>query len=235
MKELSEILNLVTSEFKNNPGRLQALIGSQGDQKLARFFNHITNSEVTTDEEAMKLLYGNIPLTGKYRMLKARAKEKMIDMIFLGDNSRALKTPYNRSLYQAQRNILVAQLLILKGKRQPAISLLKSALKAALYYQHTALAVAACRLLCYDAAYNGNSEALDYYETIYADKLRILLKEIELENLYNYIMAKVTLSADYDSNTREIINKNFTKASVIYKKYLSHHIRLYYHRIAIRY
>jgi hypothetical protein len=237
MKELSEILNFVTSDMRLNPAIFQKMVSMQKDRKLFGMIHSMHHNEVATDEEAMKIVYGTVLAdTVKYRVLKSRIKDRLIELMFLTDSSKALKNPFERAFFNLQRNILAAQMLILKDKRATAVSLLKNGLQTALYFNHTFSALSICKMLCYNAAYHGKPKELAKYENIYLRQLSIFQKETAIENLYNSSTAAIVKSAGYNQKTRRLLRSNFKKAAAVCNStHASYAMMLYYHRIAVRY
>ena len=235
MSELKDLLKFVTSVNKNDPGVMDTITGKSNSLKLTKFSEVSRNPLFKDENEIKKALYGRKRKTDGYRKLKSRFKNKLIDSIFLSNTGRRLKFPYDNSLFNVQRNLFAAQILLLQDQRKSAIALTVPALHAAIRFQHSHLAVIACRILCHHSALSGSGREFKNYSEILVQKQKLFLAELEIQKLYNAILFKIVKAADYDSQSKKLLRKSYDKASRINRSNRSHVIVLHYYRIAIRY
>ena len=235
MKDIKNILDFVTSVHGSDSGVLHKIIEKDAGQKMFRLADGLHHNRFENDEQAMLSLYGSTRKSDGYRQLKSRLKDRLTDLIFLRDTTRHVKFPYDRSLLQAQRNIYAAQILIMRDHRDAALTLLKPAFQSAVHFNHTQLAVHACKLLCIHFAFAGNKKEWTYYSTFLKKLIDLSEAETSMELLYNKAIVNIVHVTEYSSAERKLLSDNYAKAKKIYSKHQSHFITIHYFRLAIHY
>jgi hypothetical protein len=234
MNDLHELIKFVTSEARINPAVLQKMFSQQKEQKMSRLVTAMQQEHIT-DEEALKKVYGNSGSSGRYRVLKTRLKDRLLNLVFMSDNSLSFKNAYPQAYFRLSRNILAGKFLILKDQRKQGIAMLKQALNTAVYLQLSFEAIECCMLICFNAAYNGLTKELAYYQKINDAEMHIFRQEHAMEVLYNSSLLRQIKMAGYDRKLQMLLKKNFIAARQICKKCSSFKTRLLYHRIAYYY
>jgi hypothetical protein len=235
MKEIKNILDFVTSVHGSDPAILHKIIEKDAGQKMFRLADGLHHNQFENDEQAMISLYGSSKKNDGYRQLKSRLKDRLTDLIFLRDTTRQVKFPYDRSLLQAQRNIYAAQILIMRDHRDAALTLLKPAFQSAVNFNHTHLAVHACKLLCIHFAFAGNKKEWNYYSAFLQNLIKLNDAETEIEMLNNRAIVHIVHLTEYTSIERKLLSDNYAKAKKIYAQHQSHFIAVHYFRMAIHY
>ena len=235
MKGLNDLLKFVTLVNKNDRNFLDTVSGKSKSRKLNLLAEASRNPILNSEHEIKKAVYGRKHSSDSYRKLKSRLKNKLVDSIFLSNTGRRLKFPYDHSLFNVQRNLFAAQILLLQDQRKSAIALAVPALHSAIRFQHSHLAVIACRILCHHSALSGSGKDFRNYSGILVQQVKQFHAELEIQMLYNAILFKIVKTADYDTQSKKLLRKNYEKALQIYKSNRSHVIVLHYYRIAIRY
>jgi hypothetical protein len=234
MHDLRKIVKSVTSVKQIKQEELDKILKGHRNSKLARLAREMQHPGNVTDKAAGKNIYGS-ESTGKYRMLKSRLKDRMLNLIFLSDNDVSFKNKYYKTVFRLNRNILAAKFLVLKDARDVAVPLLKASLSAAMQHGLTRESVECVRELCYHFAYANNRTAFVRHQQLDIQLQRVSALEREMEQLYHSTLWAAGHTAGYNSNGREVIKNNFSKAQALLKKNNSYLIRLNYHRIAYYY
>jgi hypothetical protein len=235
MKELNKYIDFVTSVHKNDSEVLQKIIGNDKNKKMFQLAHGFRNKGFENDEQAMKSLYGNKKKNDSYRKLKSRLKERLTDLIFLHDSTRSMKFPQDRSLLQAQRKIYAAQTLIMRDQRNAALALLKPAFYLSKRFNHTHLALQACRLLCTHYALAGNKKSWNYFSSFLEDLQDLNNAEVQMDYLYCDTIVHIILVSEYREQEQKMLLNGYSKAKKLYKNYKSHFITINYYRLAAYY
>lgn len=235
MKELASIYDFLTSVYGGENNIPSKIGGNDSGNKINRFAHGLHQHKFDNDAGAIKFLYGSTAKAGGYRMLKMRFKERLLDFIFLQDTLRLIKSPYDKSLLQAQRTLLAAHILYMRDQRSAAVALLKPALQTAIYYNHVLPSVSANRMLGMYAAHMGNRREWRHCKKEILKQFAVYTAEIEIEIIYNSVVADIFNITDYSPATRRLLLKSYQRGKEIYRRFSSHNITLNYYRIAICY
>src|ERR1041384_4440951 len=144
MKKLIEMSQLVTDFVDANALKL-LFKQESADPKAYKLLDGIIAGKYSNDEEASADIYNSTPEIKSYLMLKSRTKERMLNLLFTMNNSKRMKTDYQKALYLCSRNIIAARLLILRSMRNVAIDYLKIALTVSRKFQFTDMELLAAR------------------------------------------------------------------------------------------
>ncbi|HKR03428.1 MAG TPA: hypothetical protein VJY62_02245 [Bacteroidia bacterium] len=235
MKELNKYIDFVTSVSRNNSGVLQKIIGNDDSKKMFRLAHGFYDKSFENDAQAMQSLYGNQKKSASYRKLKSRLKDRLTDLIFLQDAARSMKFPVDRSLLQAQRKIYAAQTLIMRDQRNAALTLLKPAFYSSVHFNHTHLALQACRLLCTHYAIAGNKKKWNYFSSSFVELMALNTAEAEMHYLYCDTLVHIVHVIEYSREEQKMLRNSYIKAKKLYERFTSHFITIYYFRLAVYY
>jgi hypothetical protein len=116
IKNLYEIASLVTKKQGVNQLFLADNEDFESGLKYKRLIEGIFQEQWKSDDEAKFELYGNGSGAKTFDMLKSRAKERLISMIFQSDSSKTYEGHIDRAFFSASRTYLIGLLLFNKMK-----------------------------------------------------------------------------------------------------------------------
>lgn len=234
MKKLLEMSQLVT-DFVDEK-RLKSLFHQESyDPKAYKLLEGIIVKKYADDKEAAYDIYKSSPSNKSYLMLKSRTRERMVNMLFTMDNSKRMKSNYEKALYQSSRNIIAARLLILRGMRNVAIDYLKSALTLSQKFQFTDNVLLSSRLLRMHEAVVGKEKKISFYDSIIKNSDALLMAEIEMEEYMQRIYIQLRNTVAPKDKLRQIATEAFKKSKLLFNKFQSHSLVINYYRISIFY
>lgn len=234
LKNLQEISSLVTNFTKKNRF-VEVVEDDGGGSKYLQLINGLGKGSWQNDEEAIEDIYGKTLGDKTFDMLKSRAKERLINMIFQLDTQRKFKSSYDKAYYSTCKNLLAGAILLLQNRRNSGEEHLKLALSIASKYYFTDFSIVALRQLKYFSSFSGSTKQFKKYENALNKQLDILKAESEVENLNQEIILEIVRSV---ANKDEITNKSkesYKKIQSIVKNYDTYTTRLSMYRVGLRY
>ena len=187
------------------------------------------------DEEAIQDIYGKELGDKTFDMLKSRAKERLINMIFQLDTQKKFKSSYDKAYYSTCKNLLAGAILLLQNRRNSGEEHLKLALSISSKYYFTDFSIVALRQLKYFSSFSGSRKQFKKYEDELNKQLEILRAESEVENLNQEIILEIVRSV---ANKDEITNKtseSYKKIQKIVSKHDTYTTRISMYRVGLRY
>ncbi|HMT28263.1 MAG TPA: hypothetical protein PKD91_03180 [Bacteroidia bacterium] len=234
IKNLQEISTLVTNFTKKN--RFVEVVDEEaGGSKYLQLIRGLGQNSWKDDEEAIQAIYGKELGNKTFDMLKSRAKERLINMIFQLDTQKKFKSSYDKAYYSTCKNLLAGAILLLQNRRNSGEEHLKLALNTASKFYFTEFAVVALRQLRYFSGFSGSRRQFARYNSELNHKLEVLKAELEAENLNQEIILEIVISvANKDEITTKAKN-SYAKIQQIVKKYDTYSTRLSMYRVGLRY
>ncbi len=234
IKNLQEISSLVTDFTKKN--RFVEVVDDDGDgAKYLQLIKGLGNGSWQSDDEAIEDIYGKKLGNKTFDMLKSRAKERLINMIFQLDTQKKFKSSYDKAYYSTCKNLLAGAILLLQNRRNSGEEHLKLALSIASKYFFTDFSIVALRQLKYFSSFSGSRKQFKKYQDELNKQLEILNAESEVENLNQEIILEIVLSVAHKD---EITNKSkvsYKKIQEIVSKFDTYTTRLSMYRVGLRY
>ncbi|MBL0341457.1 MAG: hypothetical protein IPP71_11240 [Bacteroidetes bacterium] len=162
IKILQEMSNLVTDFTKKN--RFVELVEEEnGGFKYLQLMRGLSKGEWENDEDAIREIYGKELGNKTFEMLKSRAKDRLVNMIFQLDTQKKFKSSYDKAYYSTCKNLLAGVILLLQNRRVSGEENLKLALLTANQYNFTDLAIVALRQLRYFSSFSGSKKQFSKY------------------------------------------------------------------------
>jgi hypothetical protein len=173
IKILQEISSLVTDFTKNNR-YLEIKSSEAGGMKYLKLIEGLGKKAWKDDAEAIKDIYGK-PLGDKtFDMLKSRAKDRLVNMIFQLDTEKKFKSSYDKAYYSACKNLLAGTILLLQNKHLSGSEHLKLSLSECKKYYFTDISIINLRLLRYLSSFSGSVKNFEKYNNELHANLKIL-------------------------------------------------------------
>jgi len=226
-----ELIKFYSKNLRNNAAQVNA---KKGGKTMSERIVQLYQQEYS-DDEIEEMLYEGKENNQNFRKLKSRMLERSLDNLLSGIEKVKFRNKYDENVFNVNRLILVAQLILLKDNRKLAEPMLRKAFRIATLVQATPMIIQSARLLSYTYAFNGNKIESDYYSDAIAKHLKIYQYELELEADYNSILPDVSEEAEYSTETKRKIKALYLKAKSIILVQKSHALQLLYFRISVMY
>lgn len=165
MEELRELVYILTQSAAQDAYFTSTYFGG-GGSKMQQLFDAIQKEEVTDDQEAVELIYGEQRITSKYRNLKYELKKRLLDALLLVKPSGGKGR--NEAYYQCWKEWAACQILIEKSARTSAKAIAQRLLRKAVQYDFLSLVVnIALFLRNHYALRERNRERFEYFDELY--------------------------------------------------------------------
>ena len=162
MKKLKEISNIVTRKKVVKLEVLDEYVLNK-QSKINEFFEGITTNKFKNDRDAAHHLYKSTPQDPKYRKLKSRFRQRLLNTIFLIEPNQPLVSGYDRAYFNAHKEW--AQIKILKANDAILIaeSLTKQLLNISLKFKFTEMTLNCLRELREHAVRKEDQKSFENY------------------------------------------------------------------------
>ena len=207
MRNLIELVNIIDP---NKVQKLEILKNPyQSDNKYSTFYRGIKDGIIKNDKDAVDYIYNNSKDLTKYKRLKHRFKEKLLNSVFFVNSNEAKYTDVQKAYYKCYKNLATINILLGKGAKRSAIAISEQTLRMAIKFEFTELVCVISRKLRTE------------YATFLGDKKKF--KQInELFKEYNFYLEAEAMSEEfYNSLAIDMIGSRENK------KELAIHARQY--------
>jgi hypothetical protein len=235
IKNLYEIASLVTKKQGVNQLFLADNEDFESGLKYKRLLEGIMQEQWKSDEEAKLELYGNGSGAKTFDMLKSRAKERLISMIFQSDSSKTYESHIDRAFFSASKTYLIGMMLFRKSKFSSGQEQFKLALKTSREFQFYDLEILILRQLRKYASFSGNEKNFSKYCEELRNAQKYLNAELEAEELELELLAKSASAVSVSESWMELLDRNLARVQVLSKEFKSISIRVFYYKLSIRY
>jgi len=232
MRDIQEIVQLVsargTSELKSNTTRDE---GTLYDQLL----DGLRSGKFTTDEEATEALYGDKNAKQKYKTLKSRLKDLLLDNVILMKVDSRKQSPYNILVHQSVKNFATARLLLLNQATMTGTSMMKKAYELSKKAEVTGLSVNSLQWLALMSSVLGNRPHFEKYKSLVFSTMKIYMAEIEAESIENDMRVRLIKQIGYNKKLDQLLELSFIKLTELNNTHRSSNIRWNYYRVGFFY
>jgi hypothetical protein len=234
IKILQEISSLVTDFTKNN--RYLSLKGEDDSNlKYQKLIRGLSQKSFVSDEQAIASIYGNKLGTKTFDMLKSRAKEHLVSMIFQLDTEKKFKSSYDKAYYTACKNLLAGTILLLQNKQHSGREHLKLTVSICKKFYFTDLSLVALRMLRYESSFSGSKKTYYGYDSELKKAQKTLDAELMAEQLNQEIILEIVRSM---ASKDELISKTKDSYELLQKTIKisdTYTTRINMYRVGIRY
>jgi hypothetical protein len=228
MKDIQEIVQLVAlrgaSELKANFEREDSTLYDQ-------LLDGIKSGKFSNDEEATEALYGSKSAKVKFKTLKSRFKDLLLDNIILMKVDPRKQSPYNRLVHQSVKNFCSARLLLLNGASQSGITLMKKAYLLSDRAEITGLSVISLQWLALMSSVYGDRPNFARYKTRVLDTVKLYAAEIEAESIENDMRISLLKQIGFNKKLVDLLEFNFKRLTELVTEYSSTNVRWNYYRV----
>ncbi len=234
IKNLQEISSLVTNYTKKNRF-VEVIEEEEGESKYLQLIRGLGDNSWNSEDEAIHGIYDK-PLGNKtFAMLKTRAKERLVNMIFQLDTQKRFKSSYDKAYFSTCKNLLAGSILLVQNRRNSGEELLELALTSARKHYFTDLSILALRQLRYFSSYSGSRKSYKKYDDELKKSLLIQQSELYAEELNQELILEIVKSF---SNHEELIDKAKKSYRILQSKvreFDTYTLRINMYRVGIRY
>ncbi|MEQ9424380.1 MAG: hypothetical protein RJQ09_08195 [Cyclobacteriaceae bacterium] len=224
MVELNKITRLLTDRVKDTFTAVELQVHDDNPGKEQQLLNGILEGRFKTDDEAASGMYGTDGTDQRFRMLKSRLRQRLLNMLFLvnyNDSRTKISHQYEQ---EALNYILKAKILLREGIEDIAEKMTNKALMISTEAEFTSITLDGLNLMrrldsfnCKPADFFRNEEDLEKYRKLYA---------IEEEAMDIYFKYRMLIRKSVNSRKKNIdeAKKAADKLEELWKKTSSFNI-----------
>ncbi|QHT66318.1 hypothetical protein GXP67_06425 [Rhodocytophaga rosea] len=230
MDSLSELIRLVT---KKRVKKVE-LFDENSRNKSSNYFklfDGIHSQKYHSDADAAKDIYACDPSEKKYLILKTRLKQKLLNTLFFLDLDDENTPQYQSALYDCNKALYCAKVLLMNGSKKIAIPAVEKTLKRAQEFQLTDIELECAKIL--RSHYSASNQYKEFL--IYRDIADQTEQRLHAENLsdryYQELVAMYAKSKANRAKVRRLSERYFKALQEDFKKYNSVRLSLNYFKI----
>ncbi|MCC5928749.1 MAG: hypothetical protein JJU28_05845 [Cyclobacteriaceae bacterium] len=235
MKDLKRLVRIVTKLKQRQYPLLELKSINENSSKENIFFRYIKKGMVNTDDEASELLYGTKSDDDRYRMLKSRLKQKLLNHLFFlefSDQNQKLTYQYEQEVIQLLHQ---ARMLTFTGEKRITKNLLLKALTQANRCEFTRHSIASLEELV--RVYSDNCQPHLFENNI--DELRaaraLFLKEDQARETYYRMRMMIVKSVNSRKKNMELAEDAIRELEQLWKETKSYNVFDNYYRLRLLY
>ena len=137
MEDLKRLVGIITKRKQRQYPLLELKSINENSSKENIFFRYIKKGIVNTDDDASKLIYGTKSDDDRFRMLKSRLKQKLLNHLFFLDFTDNNQKVANQFEQECIQQLHQAKMLLFTGEIKIAKSLVLKALTTAERCEYT--------------------------------------------------------------------------------------------------
>jgi len=203
MDELKEIIGLIeSSRFKQSDYLELDKLNTK--TKFGQLYHGIFSGKINNDKEAASIIYNDKASSANYRKLKSRFNDKLYNTLLTLDIGEKGSTPLSRSMFECNKNLILAKILKANGCNRSAFKLVHSSWKIAEKYKLYDLLSQYSNFLAIEYSSIGDLTKYQKYQNLYEKHLKNSGEYDQARKLYMYTEA---LTIRKSRLTPEIKNK----------------------------
>ncbi len=235
MKVFKEMVGLVTKQRLHNIELIDERLPDGKENLYLKLFKGIADGAFNSDEEAALQLYQTSPKNKKYLMLKSRLKDRLINTLFFLNHKKIQDSPYQKAVYQCNRNYFCAKILLTHGARTSAIAMAKSTLALARQFDLNEITLLCARMLRHHYSMMGLKQEFSQYNHLAESSLKLVRSETKAEHMYEQLLSQVARSKSYSQELTVTAKEYFNQSKELSKYQQSFHLHLLHYRIGLLY
>jgi hypothetical protein len=226
---MDELLQLVQIINKHKTKSIEIIgIASSSTSKAQKLYELIAEGIVTNDNDAARHMYGTDENDRRYKDLKNRLRDRLINTTFFIDVRETKFNSYQKAYYNTWKSLAAAKILLGKSGHLVGTKLMKESLRTAEKFELTEVGLYAARQLrAHYGGRVGDSRAFEKYNELFLrfeDMFRC-------ENLADEYYTRVTLDyiqqrSDQDK-IAEIAKLYSLEIEPFLSKYSSHRLHIH--------
>jgi hypothetical protein len=202
MIDLIELVNLIHRTKLKTNGLLNLIL--EPGSKMELLFESIATEEVSTDDEAKVLLYGEEEDASGYSNLKYKLKERLLDSIFLLDYKGSSYTNREKAFLDCYKRWAGAMILLIRKQKINGIDQLEKLLRHTIKFEFTELNLDILRVLRLQySTVDGDFKKYEQTREQYRIHEKIWMMESKAEDYYSDLMIQYTNSKSSNAEVTE--------------------------------
>mgnify|MGYP000913204196 FL=1 len=217
---------------------LGAFLLREKNDAIHLMWRHLEENEGITDFDLMIKIFGKAD-SKNYRILKGKFEHTLLKCLIVQNTSDERTPKRVLNYFEVQRNILAANILLNKKKRNAAINILESVIDISLKYHMTEFVILASRQLAWHYGITSyNKYKFNLYSNILNNSIEIQSKELLAEQFSRELQTRNARLASNPSQEDKLMAKNYSNIlnsfthihsfTFLYNKYLVNAIQFEY-------
>jgi tetratricopeptide (TPR) repeat protein len=146
---LDDLIALVSIVSKQKVKQIEIISeNAKLSKRTKELYEGIRSGLIKSDSDAVQILYNQFSVDSKYRKLKGRLKNKLINTLFFIDVQKFSRSDQITATIRSYHLLSAMKILIGRGKRNAAISLAKEAIVLSIKYDIVELTYLLSKELC---------------------------------------------------------------------------------------
>lgn len=229
MEHLRELVQLLPPE---KIAQIE-LVGGPSVQKskLDQLYFGLQNGDYSSEEDAIKSIYGTIEKTDAFSKLKERLRDRLLNTLFFIDVNRPKYTGYSDSLVSSYQKYAQIKILLTRSARTTAIWLAENLIEYTKKYELYDLTYLITNdLRTHYGSLQSNKKKYHVYNNLNNHARKVINAEGRANELVNFIeLHRLELEKGYEySPVRSQIEEKLEGLSKYSKEITSHRFVLYY-------
>ena len=235
MEDLKRLVRIISKRKQRQFPLLELKSINDNSSKENIFFRYIKKGIINSDDDASKLIYGTKSDDDRFRMLKSRLKQKLLNHMFFLDFTENNQKASNQFEQECIQYLHQAKMLLFTGERKVAKSLVLKALTTAERCEFTKYIISSLEDLV--RIYSDNCQPHLFDDIIKKlDKARQLFtKESEAREHFYFIKMMVVKSVNSRKRNLENAAKSIKKLEKLWKETKSYNVFEYLLKLILLY
>ncbi len=235
MEDLKRLVRIISKRKQRQYPLLELKSINDNSSKENIFFRYIKKGIVESDDDASNLIYGTSSQDDRYRMLKSRLKQKLLNHTFFLDFTDSNQKVSHQYEQECVQQLHQAKMLLFTSEKKIAKSLVLKALTTAERGEFTKHIVASLEELV--GIYSNNCQPHLFDNTIeQLEKVRVLYaKEQAARERYYYIKMMVVKSVNSRKKNLEKTTEEIDLLYKLWKETNSYNIFEYFYKLKLLY
>ena len=224
MEDLKRLVRIISKRKQRQFPLLELKSITENSSKENIFFRYIKKGVINTDDDASKLIYGTKSDDDRFRMLKSRLKQKLLNHMFFLDFTENNQKASNQYEQECIQQLHQAKMLMFTNEIKVARSLVLKALTTAERCEFTYYIISSLEDLVKIYSDNCQPHLFDDVIEKLKEARKLYVKESEAREHYCYIKMMVVKSVNSRKKNLENAAKSIKKLEKLWKETKSYNI-----------
>jgi hypothetical protein len=233
MKQLKELIQIVTRHRQSKPDFIDEEFLSSTDEHITKLYHDIRQGKIETDQSAAQEIYGSSLIDTKYTTLKSRLKSKLLNTLFFLNISRQDYSENTVAYYKVSKMIFWMRILRKLGANKSATKIGESLTRICQKYQFTLEALEVLMLLRERYAISGQATLYEETNIELKSVLKKVEEELQAKEYYELISLRLARSTVATSEVTTYIEQLYKELQPKISETNTFEFRIYAYRIGI--
>jgi hypothetical protein len=226
MESLRELINIVN---KNKISKVELIGHSTNNQsKVQTLYEGIYSGKFKDDEAAALFFYEADENLPKYKKLKYRLEQRLINSIFFIDLNQPSFNEIQKAYYACYKDFAAIKILTGKGAKRSATALAEKTLRQAIKFEFSDIIVQLSRFLrLHFGSIIGDKAKYNRYNDLVNRYSEILLAELKAEEYYSTLAVNYTKSKSRKLDTLDLAIQFSEELKAYTDKFYSYNLYLH--------